>query len=168
MVSIDLFRDGMARLAGAVNVITTDGPKGFAGMTATAVCSVTDQPPTLLTCINRSSYAHSIFSGNGVLCVNVLAAEQQDVAQLFADRNVTMPERLARVAHERLLTGSPVLSGTLVSFDCRVTQQQQLGSHDLFICEVQAVKVGDPTAGLTYFGREYHSIGRPSLAPAIG
>ena len=49
MVSIDLFRDGMARLAGAVNVITTDGPKGFAGITATAVCSVTDQPPTLLT-----------------------------------------------------------------------------------------------------------------------
>lgn len=168
MVSIDLFRDGMARLAGAVNVITTDGPKGFAGMTATAVCSVTDQPPTLLTCINRSSYAHSIFGGNGVLCVNVLAAEQQDVAQLFADRNVTMPERLARVAHERLLTGSPALRGALVSFDCRVAQQQQLGSHDLFICEVQAVNVGEPAAGLTYFGREYHSIGLPALASALG
>ena len=168
MVSIDLFRDGMARLAGAVNVITTDGPKGFAGMTATAVCSVTDQPPTLLTCINRSSYAHSIFGGNGVLCVNVLAAEQQDVAQLFADRNVTMPERLARVAHERILTGSPALHGALVSFDCRVAQQQQLGSHDLFICEVQAVKVGEPAAGLTYFGREYHSIGLPALASALG
>lgn len=168
MVSIDLFRDGMARLTGAVNVITTDGPKGFAGMTATAVCSVTDQPPTLLTCINRSSYAHAIFSGNGALCVNVLAAEQQEVARLFADRNVTMPERLARVAHERLLTGSPALSGALVSFDCRITQQQSLGSHDLFICEVQAVKIGNSAAGLTYFGREYHAIGLPALASAIG
>ncbi len=45
------FRDAMSSLAAAVNVITTDGPHGRAGFTATAVCSVTDQPPTLLVCI---------------------------------------------------------------------------------------------------------------------
>jgi len=159
MVNIELFRDGMARLAGAVNVITTDGPQGFAGITATAVCSVTDQPPTLLTCINRSSYAYSIFNNNGVLCVNVLSADQQDVAQLFSDRNVTMPERIKRVSTDRLSTGSPALHGALVSFDCRIVQQQQLGSHDVFIAEVQAIKVGGNTTGLTYFQRAYHTVG---------
>ncbi|MBL8454171.1 MAG: flavin reductase [Zoogloea sp.] len=166
MVSIDLFRDGMARLAGAVNVITTDGPQGFAGITATAVCSVTDQPPTLLTCVNRNSYAHGFFSGNGVLCVNVLAADQQHLAQLFADRNISMPERRARVSAQTLETGSPALDGALVSFDCRIVQQQGLGSHDLLICEVQAVKAGDAATGLTYFLRNYHPVGSATPAPA--
>ncbi|MCK6396439.1 flavin reductase [Zoogloea sp.] len=166
MVSIDLFRDGMARLAGAVNVITTDGPQGFAGITATAVCSVTDQPPTLLTCINRNSYAHALFSGNGVLCVNVLAADQQHIAQLFSDRNISMPERRARVSAQLLATGSPALDGALVSFDCRIVQQQSLGSHDLLICEVQAVSAGDGAAGLTYFRRNYHPVGSTPQAPA--
>ena len=55
MTDTAAFRDGMALLAGAVNVITTDGPHGRAGFTATAVCSVTDQPPTLLVCMNRGS-----------------------------------------------------------------------------------------------------------------
>ncbi len=61
------FREGLSRLAGAVTVITTDGPAGAAGFTASAVCSVTDSPPTVLVCMNRSSYAHRFFADNGVL-----------------------------------------------------------------------------------------------------
>ena len=96
MIDVQNFRNGMAMLASAVNVITTDGPAGLAGFTATAVTSVTDQPPTLLVCMNRSSFAHPIFASNAVLCVNVLTAGQQDVSALFADRNVTMQDRFAR------------------------------------------------------------------------
>ena len=59
------YRDAMARLAAAVNIITTDGPSGRAGFTATAVCSVTDEPPTLLVCLNRSASAHPIVTANG-------------------------------------------------------------------------------------------------------
>lgn len=164
MVNIDLFRDGMAHLAGAVNVITTDGVMGFAGITATAVCSVTDQPPTLLTCINRSSYAHPIFSGNGVLCVNVLAAEQKSLAQLFSDRSIAMQDRLSRIASCVMKTGSPAVDSALVSFDCRIVQQHNLGSHSLFIAEVQEIRVGLKGAGLTYFQRDYHPIGITELA----
>ena len=111
MVDITDFRNGMAMLAGAVNIITTDGPQGLAGFTATAVCSVTDQPPTLLVCMNRASWAHPIFSGNGVLCVNVLGAERQDVSGIFADRSITMEERFARIGWKALATGSPLLNG---------------------------------------------------------
>lgn len=49
------FRDAMAHVGAAVNIITTDGPAGRAGFTASAVCSVTDAPPTLLVCLNRSA-----------------------------------------------------------------------------------------------------------------
>jgi len=52
-VSREQFRDAMARLGAAVNIVTTDGTAGRAGFTASAVCSVTDDPPTLLVCLNR-------------------------------------------------------------------------------------------------------------------
>lgn len=160
MVSIDDFRQGMASLTGAVNVITTDGPKGPAGITATAVCSVTDQPPTLLVCVNRNSYCHPFFEENGVLAVNVLRSDQQDVAQIFADRNLTTPERLARVPHSTLVTGSPLVDNTLVSFDCRVVAQNTVGSHSVLVCEVQDLRQSNGGEGLVYFKRAYHSVGQ--------
>ena len=51
------YREAMSRLGAAVSVITTDGPAGPSGFTASAVCSVTDAPPTLLVCLNRSASA---------------------------------------------------------------------------------------------------------------
>ena len=126
-VSTADFREGMARLPGAVTVITTDGPEGPAGFTASAVCSVTDSPPTVLVCMNRSSFAHRFFTGNGVLCVNVLAAEQQDVSGLFANREVPMAERFERTPWQRGATGAPCLGGALVNLDGRIVATQETG-----------------------------------------
>ena len=61
------FRDAMSTLAAAVNVVTTDGPGGRAGFTATAVCSVCDEPPTLLVCLNRGASVYDVFSRNDAL-----------------------------------------------------------------------------------------------------
>lgn len=88
------FRDAMSGLAAAVNVITTDGPGGRAGFTATAVCSVTDQPPTLLVCINRSASVYDAFIENGRLCVNTLGNGQQDLSNLFGGKS-SQQERFA-------------------------------------------------------------------------
>lgn len=153
------FRDAMAMLAGAVNIITTDGPSGLAGFTATAVCSVTDQPPTLLVCMNRSSFAHRFFQGNNVLCVNVLGASNKEAPSLFADRNVTMQERFTRVQWSRLATGSPLIDDTVVSFDCRIKNTSEVGSHSIFLCEVQDIRCGEAQRGLVYFNRNYHQVG---------
>ncbi len=159
MVDTTAFRDCMALLAGAVNVITTDGPKGLAGFTATAVCSVTDQPPTLLVCMNRASWAHPIFDGNGVLCVNVLGGDRQDISGIFADRNITMDERFTRVGWTALSTGSPLIDEALVSFDCRIVQTHDVGSHSVFYCQVEGVRQGASRSGLVYFNRGYHDVG---------
>lgn len=72
MVDSSEFRNAMAMLGSAVTIVTTDGPAGRFGFTASAVCSVTDSPPTLLVCVNRASANHEHFKTNGVLCVNVL------------------------------------------------------------------------------------------------
>lgn len=166
MVDISAFRNGMAQLTGAVNVITTDGPSGRAGFTATAVCSVTDQPPTLLVCMNRNSWAHAIFATNRALCVNVLSGAGQATANLFADRNVSLEERFARVTWQTLSTGSPALAEALVSFDCRIMETHEVGSHSVFYCQVEQVQQHGSGSGLVYFNRAYHTIGTPEAVPA--
>mgnify|MGYP000378323263 FL=1 len=71
------FRDAMACVGAAVNIITTDGDAGQAGFTASAVCSVTVSPPTLLVCLNRAASVWPVFNQNRALCVNTLAAGQE-------------------------------------------------------------------------------------------
>lgn len=155
-MDVSEFRDGMARLGSAVNVITTAGDAGMAGFTATAVCSVTDQPPTLLVCMNRGSFSHPIFTGNGVLCVNALAASQQAVSAVFADRNLSLEERFEKVAWSAMTSGAPAIDGALVSFDARITGTHEVGTHSVFFCEVIAIRRGDEgRGGLVYFNRRY-------------
>src|ERR1700738_4092818 len=88
------YRDAMARLGAAVSIVTTDGPAGRAGFTASAVCSVTDDPPTLLVCMNRASSAYLSVTGNNVVCVNVLSAQQEPLSRLFGGK-VPAAERFA-------------------------------------------------------------------------
>ena len=74
----------MARLGAAGNVVTSDGPGGRCGFTASAVCSVTDSPPTVLVCVNRTNDSYPPLKVNGVLCVNTLAGGQEDLSAIFA------------------------------------------------------------------------------------
>jgi flavin reductase len=161
------YRDAMARLGSAVNIITTDGPGGRAGftasavcsVTASAVCSVTDSPPTLLVCLNRSASVHSAFTQNQVLCVNTLADCHESLSNLFGGKT-PMQQRFEAAEWARLATGSPVLTNALVSFDCNVTQITSVGTHDILICEAVALRRNDDSHGLVYFDRRYHPLMR--------
>ena len=153
------YREAMSRLAAAVNIITTTGPGGTRGFTASAVCSVTDSPPTLLVCLNRTSDSNQALKDNGILCVNTLAAGQEDLSPVFAGMTGQEgEERFTVGAWSTLATGAAVLEGAVASFDCRVVQTAEVGTHTVFFCEVEAVKTL-PAQGLLYFSRGYHAIG---------
>jgi flavin reductase len=153
------YREAMARLGAAVNVITTDGPGGRAGFTASAVCSVTDNPPTLLVCANRTNDSYPAMKQNGVLCVNTLAGAHEGLSPVFAGLTEhTMEARFEGATWHRLATGAPVLDGALVAFDCRICRIVEVGTHDVFICSVEAVEVGTVHEGLIYYARGYHRI----------
>ncbi|MBA4748171.1 MAG: flavin reductase [Sphingopyxis sp.] len=92
MIDPEQFRTAMWRLGAAVNIITTDGRAGCHGMTASAVCRVSDDPGALLVCVNRSSRMNAILVENGKLCINVLAAGQQALSGRFARRGLTADE----------------------------------------------------------------------------
>jgi flavin reductase len=159
LVDRQSYRDAMSRLAAAVNIITTAGPGGTRGFTASAVCSVTDTPPTLLVCLNRSSDSNEALKANRVLCVNTLAHGQESLSPVFAGMTGQEgEERFTAGQWTTLVTGAAVLEGAVASFDCRVVQFAEVGTHTVFFCEVDAVRVGEGR-GLAYFGRDYHPVG---------
>ncbi len=152
------FRSAMSRLGAAVNVITTDGPAGRHGLTASAVCSVTDTPPTLLVCVNRTASAHSTLTGNGVLCVNVLSGRHQDLSGAFGNRGLGVAARFAVASWRLLATGAPVLADASVSLDCRIVRTESIGTHSVFFCEVVDVAMAQDPDALIYFNRTYHQL----------
>jgi flavin reductase len=164
-VTRDEFRDAMARLGAAVNVVTSAGPAGRAGVTASAVCSVTDDPPTLLVCLNRASSGNALFKANGVLCVNTLAAGQKALSDIFAGRGgLTSEQRFAQGHWATLATGAPVLEEAVVSFDCRIADVVEKGTHSVLFAEVLAIRQGRPGRALIWYGRGYHPVGHEAVA----
>ena len=152
------FRNAMSLLTTAVNVITTEGPSGMHGFTASAVCSVTDSPATLLVCMNQSARSHAHFVENKRLCVNVLGAHHEALSNAFASSKLTAEQRFQMGQWGSLETGSPVLQDALVSFDCEIEQIQAVGTHSIFMCHVVAIQQSQQTESLIYFNRAYHQL----------
>ena len=157
------FKNAMALLTTAVNVITTKGYSGAHGFTASAVCSVTDTPPTLLVCMNHSSRSHAYFVDNKTLSVNVLGAQHEHLSNSFASR-LSSEERFEQGSWTELATGAPVLEDALVSFDCEIEDIQQVGTHSIFMCRVLAIKQSQQEESLVYFNRAYHQLAQVEIA----
>ncbi|MGG7518711.1 flavin reductase [Allorhizobium undicola] len=150
------YREAMAHLAAAVTIVTTDGEGGRAGFAATAVCSLSDTPPTLLVCLNKASSAHAAVSVNGIVCVNVLAAHHENISRVFGGRT-PMTERFESGTWEIGDTGAPVLADALTAFECRIGHVVDGGTHDIFMAEVLAIR-STTDKPLIYFRRSYQSL----------
>jgi flavin reductase len=155
-VAAPLFREAMSRLGAAVHVVTTAGPAGKAGFTATAVCSVSDSPATVLVCLNRKSRGGPILRENKVFCVNTLGAEGEDIADLFAGRTgVASAERFGAGPWITLATGAPVLANAVVACDCRVIEIRAVASHNVIFGAVTEIRLGPAGPALVYHERAY-------------
>lgn len=153
----DDFVHAMSRAAATVSVVTTDGPAGRAGLTVSAMTSVSadGDAPTMLVCINRGASAAGPILTNGCFAVNVLEATQQDIADIFAGR-VEAPDgdRFAAAPWDVMATGAPVLRG-LAGFDCEVQSADLVGTHHVIIGAVRAVRVSESGTPLIYGMRTY-------------
>ncbi|MFJ3696011.1 flavin reductase [Streptomyces sp. NPDC090052] len=156
--SRDAFREAMAHLPAAVNILTTDGPSGRCGITLSAVCSVTDNPPTVLVCVNRSSAMHDVFSANGRVCLNVLGGDQQELALHFAGATeVSMAERFSWNIWDRS-QDVPVLEDALVAVVGTVMDRKPMGSHSVLFVEIEQVRTRTGGQSLVYFNRSFHRL----------
>jgi flavin reductase len=160
-VTQQAFRDAMAVIGAAVHIITTDGPAGAGGFTASAVTSVTDTPPSLLVCINRNVSSFQALIANGVLCVNTLSTAHRDVSRLFSQK-VDMAVRFSAARWRAGITGAPLLMDAVASFDCRINDRKDVGTHAVLFCDVLGVTLGGADDALIYHRRAYHGLGTQS------
>lgn len=153
------FRNAMSLLGAAVSIVATDGPAGRAGFTATAVCSVTDEPPTLLVCVKRTSSAFEAFAGNSGFTINVLSAGQEALSDLFGGRTA-MADRFGTGEWLCGANGTPQLRGALVSIDCALAQAVDVGTHRVLFGRVMEVREGGAASALVHFDRRYRHVPR--------
>ena len=155
-VSAETFKQAMRCLAAGVTIITTRHGSVRGGLTATAVCSLSVDPPQLLVCVNRSAAAHELIAEGENLCVNLLAHKHQALAARFAGQTGILGEDRFRAGRwTTLKTGAPVLEDALASFDCIVSEKVATATHTIFIGRVVDVRVRTKGRPLLYAGGAY-------------
>ncbi|RKF18354.1 flavin reductase [Altericroceibacterium spongiae] len=155
---LEAFRDGMRHVASTVYAVTTfhDG-KPF-GILATAVSSLSFDPPSLLICINQSASLHEPLASVETFCVNVMGLTNRDVADNFMATK-TAEDRFA-VGEWENSHGVPVLTNAQSSFVCRIAHRHEYGTHTIFIGELIDAHHREDAAPLTYYNRHYIDISK--------
>ncbi|MBN9070826.1 MAG: flavin reductase [Rhizobiales bacterium] len=151
------YRDAMSRFAGAVHIVTTDGPAGRRGTTIIAACSVSDGPPTVLACLNRGNARNDAFVENGNFALNTLAVKHEPLAVAFSGVTGLPPdERFALAEWDRIATGAPTLADAIAVFDCELVDAREMATHRVLFGKVTGLRIGDSLRPLIYFDRAYH------------
>jgi cob(II)yrinic acid a,c-diamide reductase len=151
------YRDAMSHFGSAVHIVSTDGIAGRRGVTVTAVCSVSDNPATLLVCLNDRNPYNTCFEENGVFALNTLASGHMELSKVFSgDGGLTQDERFALGAWDVVETGAPVLADAMAVFDCEVTSSQLVETHRVLFGRVVGLRIGDGQSPLIYHKRGYH------------
>jgi len=148
------FREAMSLFATGVTVITTRPPSGPAGMTASAVCSVSIEPVQLLVCISTHLPTHDALLQSGRFAVNVLGEGQGELAQRFATPGI---DKFAGVAFDES-DGVPVLHDAIAHFVCESRERFPGGDHSIFIGEVVRLGTRPGARPLLYFASQFGTL----------
>jgi flavin reductase (DIM6/NTAB) family NADH-FMN oxidoreductase RutF len=153
----DEFREVMGQFASGVTVVTTvDGGRLF-GTTASAVSSLSLEPPMLLTCLNSSAATGQAIASRGVFAVNILGEDHSELAVRFATRGI---DKFNGVETIDGLDGVPLLCDAIATLECEVSETTKGGTHSVFLSRVRRAR-GSVGAPLAYFRGQF---GRLELA----
>ncbi len=140
-----------------MTVVTSEGARGPAGLTANAVCSLSLDPLLMVVCIDKGSRTLEAIRHSRRLAVNVLARDQHRLASIFAGKD---PERgkFAGVPHT-YIDGVPVLDEVVSWLTGRLRELAPGGDHVIGVAEIERVGApgGDP---LVYFRGSYHTLSK--------
>jgi flavin reductase (DIM6/NTAB) family NADH-FMN oxidoreductase RutF len=157
--SSDDFRRAMRHLVGGVSVITVGRAKDITGMTVTSVSSLSVDPPTLIVSVNRESSSWPMLKRYGVFGVNILTADQIDIAERFTSKSgLHGADRFAGAEWITRASGVLLLVGALAAVDCEVEDIVEHHSHAIVIGRVLDAQVSARTAALAYWQGQYVAI----------
>jgi flavin reductase (DIM6/NTAB) family NADH-FMN oxidoreductase RutF len=158
-VSSGDFRGAMRHLTGGVSVITVGRGNDITGMTVTSVSSLSVDPPTLIVSVNRGSSSWPLLQQHGFFGVNILTADQLDVAERFSGKGGL--KGAARFAGAQWIMGASgvlLLAGALAAVDCQVEDIVERHSHAIVIGRVLDMQLSSRTAALAYWQGQYIAI----------
>ena len=159
------FRRAMRCLVGAVTIVTSTDGQTPVGLTATAVSSLSAQPARILACVNLQGSSFRTIAQSRRMAVNVLSARQSSLARVFAGWGGGQDERFDPCEWDTLVTGAPVLRGSLASLDCVVDEMMVAHSHAVVIGEIKAALLCEPDAlPLLYAGGQFTTLQQGALA----
>jgi flavin reductase (DIM6/NTAB) family NADH-FMN oxidoreductase RutF len=160
-VSSHDFRSAMRRLAGGVSVITAGQGNDITGMTVTSVSSLSVDPPTLIVSINRESSSWPLLKRHGFFGVNILTADQLDIAERFSGKDgLKGAARFAGTQWITRVSGVPLLAGALSAIECEVEDIVARHSHAIVIGRVLDIQLSARSAALAYWQGQYVAIDR--------
>ncbi len=168
LVSAERYKELLSHVAGGVAIITTGGPSPPSGadgrawaFTAISYCGVSLDPPLVLFCLEQSADCHEAFLAADRFAINILAADQQAVAQRFAMKGDAKYEGFH---FEPGKMGLPLVPGALAAIECRVQSIAPGGDHSIFIGLVESGRTPDPHSAadtphpLAYYSRAYGTL----------
>ena len=150
LVNQEQFRSVMSRFASGVSIITTRHKGIDYGLTASAVCSLSLDPPMLLICVNKTSNTQKAIAEAQVFAVNILREEQSELAHRFAGSH---PDQFAGMSISSGELGVPLLGEMLATIECRVTEIISGGTHSIFLAEVQTARAAEGMPLIYFRGR---------------
>jgi 3-hydroxy-9,10-secoandrosta-1,3,5(10)-triene-9,17-dione monooxygenase reductase component len=151
-------REAMRRLAAGVSVVTSADPDGMPfGLTATAVCSVSIEPPVILACLASSSATHDAVTARGRFAINFLGQRDAKLARRFSS---SATDKFVGVSWRAGAAGCPVFPGVLAVCECLVERAVRAGDHTVFFGQVVNIEIPDtmPNDPLIYFRGEYGAL----------
>ena len=154
------FRGAMRHLVGGVSVITVGQGQDISGMTVSSISSLSIDPPCLMVSINRSSSSWPLLVRDRVFGVNILNADQLDVAERFTGKDGAKGrDRFKGAVWTTAQTGVPLLADAFVAADCEVEEIIERHSHGIVIGRVRDLIISSRSAALAYWQGQYISIG---------
>ncbi len=151
------FRDVLGRFATGVTVVTSVSDGRPVGMTCQSFCSVSLSPPLVLFCPATTSRAWPLMRQAGFFCVNLLAADQDELSNRMATKG---DEKFAGIPWSPSKIGAPLIEGVLGHIDCTIHAVHDAGDHHVVIGRVQELDVGDVDDPLLFFRGGYRRFTR--------
>jgi flavin reductase (DIM6/NTAB) family NADH-FMN oxidoreductase RutF len=149
-------RQTMRQWATGVTIVTTVSGEKRAGMTVSSFTSVSLEPPTVLVCLNKSTYAHALVKESGVYAISMLGVGQEALSNRFAGLDPATADRFEGLGLVTAQTGSPLLSDAIGWLDCVVVATFDTTTHTVFIGEVVFAQTDPNRSPLVYHNRSYH------------
>lgn len=154
-ISKEEFRSALSRFASGVTVVTTkDGSGKLYGITVSAFCSVSLEPPLILICIEKNTGSHHAFEQSRAFVVNILRENQQHISDRFAS---PLDDKFGGISYRSGIEDLPVLEDALANLECRLRYSHEGGDHTIFVGEVEKATVNG-VEPLLYFHGNYREI----------